>query len=427
MKTERVFFLAVLLIALLTNTPIQAENDGRCVLSLDGVWRFCPAFEELQYNHAFLQENLSNQRTYSKEDPDKNYGWIEPDFDDEAWWDINVPSSWNQSFPDLWSYEGHGWYRKKVFIPEYWKYKRVLFVSDGANYRTVLYVNGNKAGVHEGGYVRFSFPIQEYLKFGEENTLAVSVDNLSLPERCPSERHDWWNHGGLYRSVRLEASNRIYIDDVKIVADATASPPTIQVEPVVRAELGSGNPVPPNLVLRTELYSSIGDFMACHIGGLHFERDVASVTSTFPVENVLLWSPDKPYLYRIVLGIYREGGNQAIDQWSTRVGIRSIQIEKDQLLLNGKPLLIQGVNRYENYADTGMTPNDTALRQDIHLMKQMGVNAVRCHYTHSPETYDLYDEAGLLTICEVPLYQWGRPGHSTKNLDAAKVQLTEMI
>ena len=427
MKTTHWVPGLVLFTAFFSGIGVRAEIDGHSILNLDGVWKFFPAFEELQYNHAFLQENTSDQKTCSKDDRDRNYGWIDTDFNDDAWWDINVPSSWNRSFSDLWSYEGYGWYRKTVFIPEFWTNKRILFTSDGANYRTVLYVNGNRAGVHEGGYLRFSFPIHEFLRFGEENTLAVSVDNLSLPERCPGERHDWWNHGGLYRSVRLEVTEKVYIDHTIIVTDATADPPTVRIQSVIRSELGPEDPVPPDLVLRTNLYAPGGGFNAEHVTPLRFEADVASVTSTFRVQDALLWSPDSPNLYRVALKIHKKNSNRQIDRWAARVGIRSIEIKGEQLLLNGKPFLIQGVNRYEDYADTGMTPNDAALRRDIYLMKKMGVNTVRCHYPHSPGTYDLYDEAGLLTICEVPLYQWGRPGHSTRNLDAAKIQLTEMI
>ena len=145
------------------------------------------------------------------------------------------------------------------------------------------------------------------------------------------------------------------------------------------------------------------------------------------MENASLWSPDHPNLYNLTLEIGEQKSHCLHDRWSHYVGIRSIEIDGPRLLVNGEPFIIQGVNRYENYPDTGMTPNDSGLHRDVDLIKRMGGNAVRCHYPNSPGTYDLYDRMGLFSVCEVPLYQWGRPGHSTKNLDAAKVQLEEMI
>ena len=397
--------------------------EQRLMRSLDGVWKFCPAFEELQFNHAFLQDGLATKRTYAAAEQDEYYGWIEPDFNDEAWWDISVPSSWNQAFPDMWSYEGFGWYRKTIEIPESWRGKRVVFVSDGANYRTVLFVNGEKVGVHEGGYVAFSFPIHEQLRFGESNTIAVVVDNLSLIDRCPTERHDWWNHGGLYRSVRLEVTDRVFVDDAVVVTSATSNPPSVRVSAQIRSEDDAGQ----EFRLTAQLTGSDGVLSASVFETFSLKDRRARVELVLPVENALLWSPHQPNLYDLRLDICEEETGRGRDSWSCRVGIRSIEVDGARLLVNGDPFIVQGINRYENYADTGMTPNDSALRRDIHLLKQMGANAVRCHYPNSPGTYDLYDEAGLFSVCEVPLYQWGRPGHSRKNLEAAKVQLEEMV
>ncbi|MFH1744288.1 MAG: glycoside hydrolase family 2 TIM barrel-domain containing protein [bacterium] len=409
-----------------TESPATFQRlgmEGRQSLSLDGVWKFCPAFKELELNHEFMQQDLKKKRTYPKDAIDKHFGWIEPEFNDEVWWDIDVPSSWNQSFPDLWSYEGHGWYRKKVNIPQTWEGNRVVFHSDGANYRTVLYVNGTKVGVHEGGYVAFSFPIHKYLKFGEENTFAVSVDNEALADRCPSERHDWWNHGGLYRSVCLEVTDMVFIDDAVVTTDATTDPAQVRVKAQIHTETSD--------VLAFDFIAHLSDpdGKTVAVGPDSMSLNGMDVTVEFllQVEDALLWSPDDPDLYSLALEIRDTKTQRRKDLWETRIGIRSIQIDGTRLLVNGKPFLIKGLNRYENYPDTGMTPNDSALRRDVDLIKSMGGNAVRCHYPHSPGTYDLYDEVGLFTVCEVPLYQWGRPGHSTKNLDAAKVQLDEMI
>lgn len=401
----------------------RSAGEGRQTRSLNGVWKFCAPMEELEYRHEFLQDGLARTRSYPADEPDKNYGWIERDFDDGVWWDIDIPSSWNVSFPDLWSYEGMGWFRKEVAIPEAWKEKRVVFHSDGANYRTVLYVNGAKVGVHEGGYVAFSFPIHEQLKFGEVNTIAISVDNKSLIDRCPMERHDWWTHGGLYRPVRLEITDKVFVDDAVVVTDALSDPARVLIDTQVVSERAENT----GLELQASLIGPDGAVAARALAPLTFQGSSAKVELALDVEDALLWSPDSPSLYDLALEVRESQSGRRRDLWERRVGIRTIQFDGPRLLVNGKPFYIQGINRYENYADTGMTPNDSALRRDIHLIKSIGGNAVRCHYTYSPETYDRLDEEGLFAVCEVPLYQWGRPGHSTKNLDAAKVQLRGMI
>ncbi len=418
--------IVLLFLLMFSGMVLNVRGEGqdvecRASMSLDGVWKFCPAFVELQYNHAFLQKDLPNQKKYDRGAVDRYYGWIEPEFDDDVWWDISVPGSWNTQFEDLWSYEGHGWYRRKMHIPKVWEGKRVVFHSDGANYRTVLYVNGNKAGVHEGGYTAFQFPIHSYLQFGEENTFAIAVDNESLADRCPTERHDWWDHGGLYRSVRLEATEPVYVKDAVVVTDALNSPAVVEVDAEVGIETDTAGP----LKLVALLFDPAGRNVAQTSSDVSVQDQNGKSRLRLEVADALQWTPDTPHLYQLVLELQAEGNR--LDRWERRIGIRTLQIDGTRFLLNGKPFLIKGLNRYENYADTGMTPNDAAMRQDVQLIKDMGGNAIRCHYPHSPTAYDFYDEAGLFMVCEVPLYQWGRPGHSTKNLDAAKFQLEEMI
>jgi beta-galactosidase/beta-glucuronidase len=393
------------LLVILLSHAVQAEP--REIVDLNGSWKFYPAFAEIENNHAFLGTAVE------ADIPEKHKGWIAPGFDDSLWWDIAVPSSWNTEFEDLWSYEGQGWYRRTIDVPATWYGKHIEFISDGANYRTILYVNGKLVGTHDGGFTRFSFPIQEYLRYGETNTLAVSVDNKTLLDRVPMERHDWWQHGGLYRPVHLEVKDPAHIATVQVDTDALAEVPTVTVACGL-----TGRSVEMQLV---GSLSYDGTIVATA------EEVVLSgrISLTLNVPNAQLWSPESPNLYDLTLEL-REG-NRVVDRYTQRVGIRSLTLEPDRLLLNGKPYILKGVNRYEDYHDSGMTNTPEALAKDIALIKGLGANAVRCHYTYAPETYELLDEAGLLAVCEVPLYQWGRPGHSEKNTEAAKAQLTEII
>ncbi|HQH51356.1 MAG TPA: glycoside hydrolase family 2 TIM barrel-domain containing protein [Candidatus Hydrogenedentes bacterium] len=409
----------------LTALPVEPgsvpESPTPFSLSLDGMWRFFPAFEEIETNHAFLQEGPGNPPAAEKTNEDKHYGWMNPAFDDSLWWDIEVPGSWNTQFEDLWSYEGQGWYRRRVFIPREWADRYVEFVSDGANYRTALYVNGTKAGAHEGGYTQFSFPVHELLRFGEENVFAVSVDNKSLIERVPMERHDWWHHGGLYRPVRLVVRERTHIRAVTIATDALAEPALVR----ARIEIAQG--AQPGAALYAVARLNDAGRTEAASARIELPAEPSPAEITLPVPDARRWSPDEPYLYGLTIELREAKGDRCHDTWQSPVGIRTVTVTADHLMLNGKPILIKGVNRYENYPGSGMTTVGMGLERDLALIKELGANAVRCHYPYSKDTYDALDQWGFLAVCEVPLYQWGRIGHSTKNLDAAKAQLEEMI
>ncbi|MCC6489853.1 MAG: beta galactosidase jelly roll domain-containing protein [Candidatus Hydrogenedentes bacterium] len=405
---------------LMTTALGEPDSGFPISVSLNGIWRFFPAFEEIEANHEFPREGTSTAGAQGAND-EKHAGWMLPGFDDSLWWDIEVPGSWNTQFEDLWSYEGQGWYRREAFIPQEWADRYIEFVSDGANYRTVLYVNGVKAGTHEGGYTQFSFPIHDLLRFGQENTLAVSVDNKSLLERVPMERHDWWDHGGLYRPVRLLVKDRTHIRTVTVTTDALAEPAVVRVR--IMAEQG---PQPAHAVYISARLTDAGqnEVTSTRVD-VSTQSPMADIA--LPVANAHLWSPDDPYLYGLTLELREAGGDRCRDTWHTPVGIRTISVSPTQILLNGKPILIKGVNRYENYPDSGMTTVGAGLERDLTLIKSLGANALRCHYPYAQDTYAALDRWGFLAVCEVPLYQWGRLGHSEKNLEAARAQLQEMI
>lgn len=399
--------------------PVSSTTENLPIsLSLDGTWQFFPAFKEIETDHEFLQQGLEHPTEANDEE---HYGWMSFEFDDTSWWKIEVPGSWNTQFEELWSYEGQGWYREKVFIPAEWADRSVEFVSDGANYRTVLYLNGTKIGAHEGGYTQFSFPVHEQLRFGEENLFAVSVDNESRLDRVPMERHDWWNHGGLYRPVRLVVRDRTHIQTVTVTTDALAQPA------LVRACIETT----PHSLARADRYVVVRlrDAGNTEVASARVEIPTASSQTevSLPVPGAHPWSPDEPYLYTLEIELRETAGNVCHDIWQSPIGIRTVTVTENQLLLNGKPLLIKGVNRYENYPDTGMTTVGTNLDRDLALIKDLGANAVRCHYAYSADTYAALDRWGLLAVCEIPLYQWGRLGHSKKNLEAARSQLEEMV
>ena len=409
----------------------------RIEMSLNGRWKFCPAFDTISTDQRWLDPDFDPEHPDLTPQADA-VGWIAPGFDDTGWLDIMVPGSWNSEFEDLWSYEGHGWFRRSVSIPREWSGRRVEFTSEGANYRTVLYVNGELAGEHEGGYTPFAIPVHQLLRFGEVNTFAIVCDNIPKKDRVPGGQFDWWNHGGLYRDVALRVTNTVYIDDVTVV---TRLPETggAEIRVTVSAR-GEGEQIT-NRVASIQLVDPSGEEVelsrAVRSQMLKTQNGNAVAKLVIPVEEPLLWSPDEPHLYRLVVSIVDTTTNHEVDARIMKIGLREIRVEGTQLLLNGRPLIVKGVNRYEDYSGDNpgnprpkQTHDEAYLSRDLDLVKWLGANALRSHYPPHRRHFELCDERGILNLVELPLYQWGRPLVETacaETLEPAKAQLTEMI
>jgi beta-galactosidase/beta-glucuronidase len=409
----------------------------RITMNLNGRWRFCPAFDQISTDQRWLDPD------FDPDNPDLtpqtgDIGWIQPEFDDSGWLDIMVPGSWNSEFEELWSYEGRGWYRRKVQIPVEWEGRRIEFHSEGANYRTIVHVNGVTAGEHDGGYSPFAIPIHHLLQYGAENTISVTCDNIPKPERVPGGQFDWWNHGGLYRDVSLRITDSMYIDDVTATTNLlTDEKAEVVVDVVVRCEDGEIA----NRAIDVQLFDPAGEPVelprASQSQMLTTSNGHAEAKLTLPVEHALLWTPDDPHLYRLVLTINDSMSRHNGDTWSMRIGLREIRVDGTRLLLNGRPIVVKGVNRYEDYSGDNPghgrpkhTHDEAMLGRDLDLVKWMGANALRSHYPPHRRHFELCDERGIMNLVELPLYQWGRPLVETacaEALEPAKEQLTEII
>jgi beta-galactosidase/beta-glucuronidase len=396
-------------------------------MNLNGQWKFCPAFDEISADQRWMDPDFDPNNPEVKTISGEHIGWVQPGFSDDGWLDIAVPASWNSAIDDLWSYEGHGWYRRSVCVPKSWEGRRVEFFSEGANYRTVVYVNGEIAGEHEGGYTPFAIDVSHLLKYGEENLLSVAVDNLPMPSRAPGRQFGWWNHGGLYRDVSLRVMDRTRIDDVTVVTDVDDGTVAVSVSTVVLSDDAEAQ-----RTMVTTLVDPTGTpvLLPAEVN----KREIAiadgraEAEMRFDVPNPMLWSPDSPELYTLTIELV--DGNGRTDQWSHRIGLRTFRIDGGQLLLNGEPLLIKGINRHEDYPRTGRTHDEASLGRDLDLVQWVGANALRCHYPNHRHFYELCDERGIMNMVEVPLWQWGRPLVETddpKALDAAKAQLHEIV
>ena len=327
--------------------------------------------------------------------------FFEYGFDDSV--TLDVPGDFNTQRPELTWLEGSVWYRKAFEYDAAHHEGRRLFVHFGAaNYRADVFLNGEKLGSHEGGFTPFQFELTDRVKPGE-NRLLVHVNNQRHKDGIPARGFDWFNYGGLTRDVDLVETPATYIQDyslqlapgslrrvdgwVQLAGTAPRQPVRVRIPELdvdVRAEAGA-------------------DGRAL----LHIEAPFA------------LWSPTQPKLYRVEVSTPEESLQEDI-------GFRSIAVRGDELLLNGKPLFLRGVNFHEEI-DGRRAHSEADAQRMLEQVKQLGANFVRlAHYPHNEHLLRLADRMGVLLWQEIPVYQ-GIDFADAGMQDKLEAMLAEMI
>ncbi|MCU0502739.1 MAG: beta-glucuronidase [Anaerolineae bacterium] len=336
-----------------------------------------------------------------------------------------VPGSWNEQYDDLFGYLDLAWYVKKVYVPSCWKGQCVFIRVGSAVYFGTVYLNGVKIGAHEGGHLPFAFEITDKIKWGEENILAISVENVLKPSRIPSGNmpggemslfastpkttYDFYPFSGIHRPVVLYSVPQTYIEDVTVVTGINGADGRVKVTvKLSAAAAGQGS---------VELKG--GD--AVIKADLVFTNGVAEATLTVPEAH--LWSDKDPYLYDLTVAT--EG-----DQYSLKVGIRTITVDGGKILLNGQPVKMNGFGRHEDFIASGKGLNLPLIVKDYQLMRWTGANSYRTsHYPYSEEEMQMADREGFLIIDEIPAVslQMADEANSPERLRMCLQQIEEMI
>ena len=332
-----------------------------------------------------------------------------------VWTTIPVPSCWEQQGFGAYEYgvesrgtermpvrppppAEQGLYRREFAVPEAWRGRVVRIVFEGAMTDTEVTVNGSLAGpVHQGGFYRFAYDITDKLHFGEPNRLEVAVSKRSANDSVNrAERQaDYWNFGGLFRPVRLEALPAHFIDRVAIQATADGA---------FAADVFLGGTLPAGGELTLQLRDAGGRAAGGPVTQA-VPAGAARVKISARVASPALWTAETPDLYQA--GFTLRGDEGEPHTISQRFGFRTFEVRAgDGLYLNGRRVVFKGVNRHSFWADTGRTLSLDRHREDIRLMKEANLNAVRMsHYPPDAEFLDLCDEAGLYVIDELGGWQ----------------------
>jgi beta-glucuronidase len=317
---------------------------------------------------------------------------------------IAVPASWNDQFEDWRDYTGVAWYQTDFDLPWGWQDQRILVRFNAVSYLTEVWFNGECLGAHEGGYLPFVFDITDRVK-ATGNVLVARVDGQLAPDRVPpgnlavlpgatfpnrsypDTSFDFFPYCGIQRPVLLYTEPRDAITDLTAITGIDGSNGVVQ----VRIERTPGALLDARVAL-----SGHGANLSTE---LSIESDSAEAELTVP--DVALWSPGAPNLYDLRVELVRDGA--VVDCYTLVIGVRTIAVEGDRLLLNGKPVKLVGFGRHEDFPVVGKGLLPALIIKDYALMRWIGANSFRTsHYPYSEQMMDMADRLGFLVIDETP-------------------------
>lgn len=315
------------------------------------------------------------------------------------WERIDLPHSWNK-FDAVDQEPGYrrdaSWYKKTINLSEISDDKKYLLDFEGSNIKTYVYVNGEKAGEHIGGYVGFKIDITDYVEAGS-NEIYVKVDNSIDREVIPSQKSDFFIYGGINRDVWLDVVPAEYLNTLHITLDkVTKEAADLKVE-------FNADKVPAGSEVIIKVYDKENDVVV--------EKTITAEKSNAinlpEIEDPELWSVDRPYLYTVEVELVNDG--KVIDKIYDKTGLRWYEFkEHGAFYLNGERVKLCGTHRHEDHAGlANAIPNELQIR-DMQQIKDMGANFVRlAHYPQDPVVYRACDELGILVWDELP---WCRGG-----------------
>ncbi len=353
--------------------------------------------------------------------PDGNRGgdfpFVQNNFNDNAWEQINLPHDWaikgpfyGDPRPEVGGgmgrlpIQGVAWYRKKISVASSDNGKSIYLDIDGAMSYAMVWCNGNLVGGWPYGYNSFRLDLTPYIKNGDDNQLAIRLDN-------PNHSSRWYPGGGIYRNMWLTKVNPLHIAQWgTFIQSKDVSAASAMVDLNVQIENKSNTDqsveVATEVYVLNEKWEKTGNAVA------NFPRSVVSIQAgkklsidnSVSIKNPLLWGPpptQKPNLYVAVTRLYNNG--KTVDEYETRFGIRSLQFDPiNGMLVNGKRVHIQGVNQHHDLGALGAAFNSRAAERQLEILSELGCNAIRmAHNPPAPELLDLTDRMGFLVIDEV--------------------------
>lgn len=325
----------------------------------------------------------------------------EASYNSSDWQTVDVPHDWSikeQLSPTLASCSGYlpggiGWYRKTINIPQNKQGEKVFLYFEGVYNRSEVFINGHSLGKRPNGYISFAYDATSFIKYGEENTIAVRVDHSK------SADSRWYNGSGIYRDVWLVYANPVHIAQWGVYAYPEVNKTTGILNIEVALENETTSKV--NLEVKNELLDSNGKVVSKSYNKVTIiPNNENKITTKLKVRNAKLWDLENPNLYNLRTTVFKNGTQ--IDQTITQTGFRSFTFDPNKgFALNGKWIKMKGVCLHHDSGVLGAAMYKDVWRKKLKTLKKIGVNAIRTsHNPQATDFYELCDELGLLVLNE---------------------------
>jgi len=319
------------------------------------------------------------------------------------WNKIEVPSCWELQGYGSYLYgnvnlkaDEKGYYKYIFTVPSDWILKKTFIVFEGSMTDTEVRINGMPAGpVHQGSFYRFKYDISELLSFDNKNLLEVIVSKESANESVNRAERiaDYWVFGGIFRPVYLESLPGQYIDRVAIDAKADGS---FYMDVFTEGKGKAKN-------ISAQLQTLDGKQVGKNLTGITDASGKTALRGFFP--NTLTWNPEFPNMYQVVVNLNK--GRKSIHRIKQKFAFRTVEVKQgDGIYVNGKKILFKGVCRHTFWPSSGRTSSKQLAVDDINLMKDMNMNAVRMsHYPPDDYFLDVCDSLGMFVLDELAGWQ----------------------
>lgn len=383
-----------------TEAATQAVKEKSSnFMSLNGTWKF------------FWVKNADARPT----------DFWKADFNDKGWDDMQVPAVWelNGYGDPIYVNVGYAWrnqfasnppqvpvennhvgsYRREITVPANWKGKDIIAHFGAVSSNMYLWVNGKYVGYSEDSKLEAEFDLTPYLKPGQKNVIAFQV--FRWCDGTYLEDQDFFRYTGVARDCYLYTRNKKRIDDLRVTPDLDSEYKNGSLAVNLKLK-GSANVI-------LELLDAQNNVVASDE-----VKGSGNVSTTLKLDNPNKWTAETPYLYTLRATL--KDGSKVSEVVPVKVGFRKIELKNAQILVNGQPVLFKGADRHEMDPDGGYHVSRERMIQDIQIMKQFNLNAVRtCHYPDDNFWYELCDQYGIYVVAEANIESHGM-GYGDKTL-----------
>lgn len=407
--THYIYSIACCLIIFLTQQSFASQpeystagffelpNTGRTVYSMNPAWRMYKGHLE---------------------------GAEQPDFNDKEWNLVSLPDGIEyvpSEASGCVNYQGEVWYRKHFTPEETWKGKQLFLHFEAIMGKAKVWINGTLVNEHYGGFLPVIANVTEYLKYEEDNVIAVWADNSndpSYPPGKPQDMLDFTYSGGIYRDCWMIVHNNVFITDPNYENEIAGGGLFVSFGHISQSQA--------EIRLDAHVRNSSNTYFSGKIEYQLFDKDnrrvcqaskafsvskgkARNTSLTIKVEKPELWEPDSPYLYQLHV-LLKDKSGHIVDGYRRRIGIRSIEFKgKDGFWLNGKPYPypLIGANRHQDFAIIGNALSNSLHWRDAKKLRDAGLRVIRnAHYPQDPAFMDACDELGLFVIVNTPGWQF---------------------